>query len=171
MKRGDALKGKVKRARWRLRKALSEPATTLARRRQARRTVAFWEARLARFRKVQAVERASNRLWGGSRAVTNEIIRIVDGRAPVTSRKRTATFGNPGSDHHVSQRTADAVDFGIAEAYSLARDIAARLGVAGGWTGDYDSLTIERNGRSYRVQMIAGTHGTGPHLHCGVRRA
>lgn len=110
----------------------------------------------------------TDRRWGGSRAVTNEIIRIVKGRAPVTSRKRVETFGNPGSDHHVLQRTADAVDFGIANAYDLAREIARKLG--GSWDGDYDSFTIVRKGKSYRVQQIAGTHGTGPHLHCGVRR-
>jgi hypothetical protein len=111
----------------------------------------------------------TDNLWGGSRGVTNEIIRIVGGRAPVTSRKRVETFGNPGSDHHVSQRTADAVDFGIANAYNLAREIARKLG--GTWNGDYDSFTIVRKGKTFRVQGIAAVHGTGPHLHYGVRRA
>lgn len=108
-------------------------------------------------------------LWGGSRAVTNEVIRIVDGRARVTSRKRTETFGNPGSDHHVSQTLADAVDFGIAEAHSLKNEISRRLG---GPTvlPDFGSFNVTRNGRTFRVQIIAATHGTGPHLHVGVRR-
>lgn len=106
--------------------------------------------------------------WGGSRAVTDEVIRIVAGRAPVTSRKRTAMYGTPGSDHHVSQKQADAVDFGTAPNYALAREIAQKLG--GRWLGDYDAFTITRNGQRYRVQIIAGPHGTGPHLHVGVRR-
>jgi hypothetical protein len=116
------------------------------------------------------IARRENSKWGGARAVTNEVIRIVNGRVPVTSRKRWELFGNPGSDHHRSQKTADAVDFGTAENYALAREIASRLGAPGQWSGDYDDFIIQRNGRAYRVQMIAGTHGTGPHLHVGVRR-
>ena len=108
-------------------------------------------------------------LWGGSRGVVNEVISVVNGRVPITSRKRWATFGNPGSDHHMSQRSADAVDFATANNYALAREIARKLG--GSWSGDYDSFYITRKGRRYRVQIIAGTHGTGPHLHVGVRRA
>lgn len=108
-------------------------------------------------------------LWGGCRGVTNEVIAVVNGRVPITSRKRWATFGNPGSDHHMSQRNADAVDFGTAENYDLAREIVSKLG--GSWSGDYDSFVITRKGKNFRVQIIAGTHGTGPHLHVGVRRA
>lgn len=109
-------------------------------------------------------------LWGGCRQVTNEVIAIVGGRAPVTSRKRTKTYGNPGSDHHVSQRQADAVDFGIANAHWLKNEISRRLG-GPRQLADYGTFTVVRNGRRYRVQIIAGTHGTGPHLHVGVRRA
>lgn len=116
--------------------------------------------------------RRSNNRWGGSRRITNEIIGIVGARARVTSRKRWELFGNPGSDHYRGNLTADAVDFGIATAYSLAREIAKKLG--GEWSGDYDSFTVSRRhrgqDRNYRVQIIAGTHGTGPHLHVGVKR-
>jgi len=116
----------------------------------------------------------TNALYGGSRGVTNEVIRIVGDRAPITSRKRPAShplsLANPGSDHNAANRTADAVDFGIANAYGLAREIAAKLGAPGQWSGDYDSFIIHRRGKRYRVQIIAGTHGTGPHLHVGVRR-
>jgi hypothetical protein len=115
---------------------------------------------------------AENNKYGGSRAVTNEIIRIVGGRASVTSRKRPAwhplSISNPSSDHSGLNRLADAVDFGTANNYSLAREIARRLG--GWWSGDYDAFVISRSGNKYRVQIIAGTHGTGPHLHVGVRR-
>jgi hypothetical protein len=133
--------------------------------RGARRKLEQAEQRLARVR--EAKREAS--LWGGSRQVTNEIIRIVNGRAQVTSRKRTETFGNPGSDHHVSQTTADAVDFAIAEAHWLKNEISRRLGGPGDLP-DYASFNVRRGVRTYRVQLIAGTHGTGPHLHVGVRR-
>jgi len=111
----------------------------------------------------------SDRLWGGSRTVTNEVIRIVGARARITSRKRVVTFGNPGSDHHVSQLTADAVDFDARNAHGLADEISQRLGGPRD-IADYQRFTIRRNGRDYRVQIIAGEHGTGPHLHVGVRR-
>lgn len=111
---------------------------------------------------------ASN-LWGGSRAVTNEIVGIVGSRAVVTSRKRTQTFGNPGSDHHVSQRNADAVDFAIADAHWLKDEVSRKMG-GPAQLPDYAAFQVRRNGHTYRVQGIAGTHGTGPHLHFGVRR-
>lgn len=133
------------------------------------RTLAAGAARRRRQRKAQASAGNPSRAWGGCRGVTNEIIRIVGNDAPVGSRKRTATYGNPRSDHHVSQIWADAIDFRIANAYSLAKRIARELG--GEWSGDYDSFYITRNGKRFRVQIIAGTHGTGPHLHVGVRRA
>ena len=112
----------------------------------------------------------ASRLWGGSRAVTNEIVTIVGNRAVVTSRKRTQTFGNPGSDHHVSQRHADAVDFAIANAHWLKNEVSRRMG-GPAQLADYGAFHVRRNGHTYRVQGIAGTHGTGPHLHFGVRRA
>jgi len=119
--------------------------------------------------KLARVKR-DNAQWGGSRAVTNQVVAIVDGRARVTSRKRRATFGNPGSDHHVSQTTADAVDFGIAEAHWLKNEISRKLGGPGA-LADYGTFNVRRRGGStYRLQIIAGTHGTGPHLHVGVRR-
>lgn len=108
--------------------------------------------------------------WAGSRAVTNEIISIVNGRAPITSRKRNVTLGNPSSDHYVGNKTADAVDFGTANNHALKNEISRKLGGPSSLP-DYGSFYITRNGHRYRVQGIAGTHGTGPHLHFGVRRA
>lgn len=114
--------------------------------------------------------------WGGSRGVTNEVIRFVrqhDSRIAVTSRKRSASdplsIANPGSDHSGQNRLADAVDFGTASNYALGRSIARHLG--GSWSRDYENFYIVYDGRRFRVQIIAGTHGTGPHLHVGVRRA
>lgn len=108
--------------------------------------------------------------WGGSRGVTDEVVRIVNGRVPITSRKRWATFGNPGSDHHMSQVWADAVDFGTANNHALKNEISRRLG-GPSTLADYGNFYITRQGKRFRVQIIAGTHGTGPHLHVGVRRA
>lgn len=132
------------------------------------------ETATARRRRAER-DRFRSSEWGGSRTVTNEVVAIVNGRAGITSRKRSATDplsrGNPGSDHNMANATADAVDFGIANAFSLAREIAAKLGAPNEWTGDFDSFNVVRDGRTYRVQLIAGTHGTGPHLHVGVRLA
>jgi hypothetical protein len=126
---------------------------------------------LEKAKQTLAKRKAELELWGGSRRVTQEVIDIVNGRARVTSRKRTETFGNPGSDHHTSQKTADAVDFGIAEAHWLKNEIARKLtNGALQQVADFQNFTVRRGGHTYRVQMIAATHGTGPHLHVGVRR-
>lgn len=127
--------------------------------RKQRRTLIARRKRLRRQR--------SDAQWGGARAVTNEIIDIVNGRAPVTSRKRWEMFGNPDSDHYRGKKNADAVDFGIAEAHDLKNEISQRLG-GPRELADYGSFFVERNGQTFRVQLIAGTHGTGPHLHAGV---
>jgi hypothetical protein len=136
--------------------------------RGARRAVELAKQKLAR-RKADAAS------WGGSRAVTDEIIDIVAGRAPVSSRKRAASDplskANPGSDHNEANVLADAVDFRIADAHGLKNEIASKL--TGGrikMIADFVNFEIVRNGARYRVQLIAGTHGTGPHLHAGVRR-
>ena len=125
-----------------------------------------------RHRQIAAKKRTRVRAsteWGGARAVTNEIVGIVGNRAPVTSRKRTATYGNPGSDHHVSQVNADAVDFGIANAHWLKNEVSRKMGGPSS-LADYGAFYVTRNGKRFRIQGIAGTHGTGPHLHYGVRR-
>lgn len=127
--------------------------------RKQRRTLVARRERLRRQR--------SDAQWGGARAITNEIIDIVNGRAPITSRKRWQLFGNPGSDHWRGKKNADAVDFGIAEAHWLKNEISRRLG-GPRELADYGSFFVERNGQTFRVQLIAGTHGTGPHLHAGV---
>lgn len=129
-------------------------------------------AQVAEAERVVARHSASTE-FGGSRAVTDEVIRIVDNRAPVTSRKRAAnhalSIGNPSSDHSGLNKLADAVDFGIAEAHALKNEISRKLG-GPAQLEDFGTFTTRRNGHSFRVQIIAGTHGTGPHLHVGVKR-
>ena len=109
--------------------------------------------------------------WGGCRYLIDEIVipELVEDHVAITSRKRTETYGNPTSDHHVSQLYADAVDGAIANAYTLADEIGGELGV--GSVDDYVTELFTIEGHKFRVQIIAGTHGTGPHLHVGLRRA
>jgi hypothetical protein len=120
-------------------------------------------------------------MWGGSRFYTNRAIEFIDSiRSPnpaINSRKRFATFGNPGSDLHVSQIRADAVDFNLVEDHDAATKLARHFGWRGSGTfPDYGTFTTQRKvwplGRvhTFRHQIIAGTHGTGPHLHHGVER-
>lgn len=110
-------------------------------------------------------------LWGGSKSIVkHEVIPVLKRHGiPITSKKRWATYGNPSSDHWRGNLTAYAVDGGTANNHALADKIGKRLGV--GDVTDYESYIIVRGGRKFRVQIIAGTHGTGPHIHIGVRRA
>lgn len=118
--------------------------------------------------------RLSNRMWGGSRFYTNRAIEFVDqirGRPRITSRKRFELFGNPGSDHFIGNRNADAVDFALVDDHDAATRLAKHLGWGGaGPFPDFATWTTTRNGQRFQHQAIAGTHGTGPHLHYGVHR-
>jgi hypothetical protein len=138
-----------------------------------RKRIAKLKAAIRR-RKARLRARREASQWGGSRGVTNRIVQIVNGRAPVTSRKRAASDPlsqqNPDSDHSAQNTTADAVDFGTANNFALRDEVMRKLGVHTGIV-DYGHYYILFNGGKYRVQPIAGTHGTGPHLHFGVRRA
>lgn len=119
----------------------------------------------------------SDRFWAGSRYFTNRAIEHIDAikdpNPAVTSRKRLTAFGNPSSDHWVANVTADAVDFGLVNDQRAATRVAKALGWAG--TGEFPSFgrfwrKHPTNGQWYRIQIIWTTHGTGPHLHVGVRR-
>lgn len=127
---------------------------------------------LAAWKKAHQSHKASGEGgWGGSESVGREIEWFVEeklGRGNVSgSEKREETYGNPGSDHHVSQTNAFAIDFLLVNDYDAATRIAAYFGVD--WAGDYSEFYVERGGHTFRIQIIAGTHGTGPHLHVGCR--
>ena len=112
--------------------------------------------------------------WGGSKSIiVNEVLPVArEWGIPVTSGKRWETFGNPSSDHFMLNRTAFAKDFATDSNYEFGVAIGKALGI--GYTGsgsDYASFYIERAGKTFRVQIICGTHGTGPHTHVGIRRA
>lgn len=135
-------------------------------------------ARRARGKRRRIAHRhaiAAENQWGGCRKVTNEIIRHVERRRPgtrITSRKRSETFGNPSSDHYVGNTDADAVDFARVNDQTLMDGVAADLGGPSD-VADFQAFTITRRVRlrrkAFRVQLIAVTHGTGPHFHAGVK--
>lgn len=95
------------------------------------------------------------------------------GTGLVTSGKRWETYGNPGSDHYAGNKTASARDFALNNDQSMARLLYAALtgNKPASWPGDYADFYISRHGATFRIQIIAATHGTGPHLHVGVKRA
>lgn len=111
--------------------------------------------------------------WAGSKwIVVDEVDGFVarKGIKP-TSGKRRLSFGNPFSDHFWLNLWSFARDYGTANNYVLATEIKRKLtGDPNAVHVDYGYFYIERYGYTYRVQLIAGTHGTGPHLHLGVRR-
>jgi hypothetical protein len=113
-------------------------------------------------------------LWGGSkRVVTREVDPIVERHGiRRTSGKRRETFGNPSSDHFVGNLTAFARDYATANNHDLKNKIGRKLGIVkkGESVQDYKAYYLRRGGRRFRIQLIAATHGTGPHLHIGVRR-
>lgn len=113
---------------------------------------------------------------GATAIIKYEVIPLlVAAGVPITSRKRWETFGNPDSDHYKGNRNADAADGGTAENYSLGSEIKQALtNNPQAKMVDYEEFIIERSHtgspETYRIQIIAGTHGTGPHLHIGCKR-
>lgn len=127
------------------------------------------------------IERAKARIrkssgrgpWAGTQSIVEQEI-IPVGREwgiPVTSTKRSETYGNPSSDHWIGNRGAYAVDFATDSNFAFGRAIGEKLGIPySGSADDYRDFFITRAGNRFRVQIICQTHGTGPHTHVGVRR-
>ena len=111
--------------------------------------------------------------WGGCQSIIEREVIPVGKKwgIPVTSRKRSQTYGNPASDHSIGNELAYAVDFATDSNYAFGMAIGRALGVPyNGIEDDYKSFYINRAGHQFRVQIICQTHGTGPHTHCGIRR-
>jgi hypothetical protein len=124
-------------------------------------------------RAVNAKPKSGQGPWGGCKSIAvNEVIPV--GKRwgiPVTSRKRSQTYGNPSSDHYIGNQLAYAVDFATDSNYAFGMAIGRKLGVPyNGINDDYKSFYINRAGHQFRVQVICSTHGTGPHTHVGIRR-
>jgi len=115
--------------------------------------------------------------WGGCESILErEVVpAVARNRGPgyEGSGKRSETYGNPESDHHISQKDASARDFLLVADHSMARLIYGGLtgNSPSAWPGDYADFYFKRAGRDFRGQIIASNHGTGPHLHVGIRRA
>ena len=135
------------------------------------RKIAAEKKRLAELKKKVPSGSGS---WDGTKSIIqNEVMPIARqwGISP-TSAKRWETYGNPGSDHWMGNRNAFAKDFATDSNGAFGAAIARELGIGySGLSDDYKSYYIVRGGKNFRVQIIAGTHGTGPHLHIGIRRA
>lgn len=109
--------------------------------------------------------------WAGSKRV------VMERAAPIvaahgiaaTSGKRSETFGNPSSDHFIGNLFSFAKDWATENNQALAQEIRSEF-TPGQTHHDYEEFFFEDNGHTYRGQIIAGTHGTGPHLHFGVKR-
>lgn len=109
--------------------------------------------------------------WGGGKRIMRKEVWAVVKAAGIrpTSGKRSATFGNPSSDHFIGNVYAFAKDYATSNNQSLAQKIRSKL-TPGKAHHDYESFYFTRDGKRYRGQIIAATHGTGPHLHVGIKR-
>jgi hypothetical protein len=127
-----------------------------------------------RDRQVRARLR-SDAKYHGARYVTNRINDLAKEHRPgtrVTSRKRPTLLGNIASDHNLFNRTADAIDHALVNDHGFKRIVVRDLTNGSvNDIADFGTITVRnpQNGRDYRVQLIAGTHGTGPHHHSGAK--
>lgn len=85
---------------------------------------------------------------------------------PITAKQEPGH--QPGGDHDPAVKGATARDFGGSEELRLRlfRQITRRLGVRNAQYKGQD-INVTRNG--IRYQIISRDHGTGPHLHVGMR--
>ena len=129
---------------------------------------------MARKRKKRRKLKPGQGPWKGTKTIVEqEIVPVLENAGvPITSRKRWTSFGNWASDHWRGNRDAYAVDGGTANNTALKNRVYRKLArKKSGTIDDYEAFYFTRSGRRYRGQLIAGTHGTGPHLHCGVKLA
>jgi peptidoglycan hydrolase-like protein with peptidoglycan-binding domain len=117
--------------------------------------------------------------WGGSKNVANAAKKLAASmKIPVTSQKRDlATTRRVGSsttsDHYTGNKTAFAVDFGVAGARGdqLARAIAEKYGIPQSNIGTFNGHIIKVNGARYRLQLLWRVTDHFDHVHLGILRA
>lgn len=115
--------------------------------------------------------------WGGSQAVAERALRAAAALSiPITSRKRddTATLlagSTKGSDHHVGNLIAYAIDFGVSGARGdeLFEAIKREFNIPT-QAGTYTRYTILQDGVPYSIQLLWKVEGHFNHVHLGVRR-
>lgn len=161
------------RQKWRRRRRARRRQRKLGHRRTAARhgkAMRKLRGLIERVKRVVYSTRPGGPAWGGAAYIVRSEVRPIVKRAgyPVTSTKRWETYGNPSSDHYRGNRYAYAEDYGAGTNYGLAQKVREVLD--GGEHVDYASFYIERRGHTYRCQIIAANHGTGPHLHVGCER-
>lgn len=142
--------------------------------RKARRKIKGRIRALKRRRRKLRKDRFKNK--GATAIIKYEVIPVlVAAGVPVTSRKRWATFGNPSSDHWLGNKDADAADGAThsnndelgSEVASALKDRKTQM-----WGIVEFTITRKHTGseETYRIQIITEEHGTGPHIHVGVKR-
>lgn len=109
--------------------------------------------------------------WGGGKLVMVFVVYPIMKRRGIspTSGKRRETYGNPSSDHFFLNVWAFAKDWATTNNYPAAQEIRSAL-TPGELHNDYEEFFFTMFGVTFRGQIIAGTHGTGPHLHVGFKR-
>ena len=116
------------------------------------------------------------KMKGATAIVKYEIVPVlVAAGVPITSRKRWATFGNPSSDHWLGNKDADAADGGtFANNDELGGEVVTALKNRKSTMAGFIEFEITRSHtgseETYRIQIITEVHGTGPHIHNGVKR-
>lgn len=106
--------------------------------------------------------------WGGTSGPLNFILDQLGEKAGSRKRSGVPTGSSTGSDHHTSQKEADAADIGGSE--ERRRRAVARLNEVLGINHQFGGPDTNVVVNGIRYQIISRLHGTGPHLHIGARR-
>jgi hypothetical protein len=164
---------------WRFR-SLQKWATQRRKHAKTPRAIAKWGNKRHQYRaRVQELERPPVGVgapgpphWAGAASIVEQEVVPVFNRhgAPISSRKRFSTLGNPDSDHYVGNTTAYAVDAATFSGADDAHAVAKALGIPDYRTGDYTGYYIHRSGNTFRVQILWGVSGHWNHVHVGVKR-
>lgn len=115
--------------------------------------------------------------WGGSQRVAERSLRHAAALGvPVTSRKRDDTMtllvgSTKGSDHHIGNLTAYAIDLGVTgeRGDQLFEAIKREYGIPT-QAGTYTRYTITDSGVPYSIQLLWKVEGHFNHVHVGVKR-